>query len=218
MDVTGKVGIGKLQPDVDLDVANGGRLNGVAIGTAPYGNLPFPYESIQLSENYNLRINFGSKETAVFWNNGNFCITGQIKNKCRDLAENYSSDMDLEPGDVVCLDQNKDGIVISEKPNDPLVIGVVSTKPGFLLDVERDEKEIKLFPVALCGCVPCKVMDENGKINRGDLLTSSSTAGYAMRANPIKGEEVFRPGTIIGKAIGILESGKGVIDIFVFSS
>ena len=136
----------------------------------------------------------------------------------RDLAENYLSDMDLEPGDVVCLDMDKDGIVLTDKPNDILVLGVISTEPGFLLDVEHNIETENVFPVALCGRVPCKVVDENGPIKRGDLLTSSSTLGHAMKAKPSKmGEqEFFSPGTIIGKALGSLESGKGVIDTFVF--
>ncbi|MCZ7356852.1 MAG: hypothetical protein O8C66_14300 [Candidatus Methanoperedens sp.] len=135
-----------------------------------------------------------------------------------DLAENYSSDMDLEPGDVVRLDQDEDRIIISEKPDDCLVLGVISTAPGFLLNTKRDGE--KVFPVALCGRVPCKVVDENGPIKRGNLLTSSSIPGHAMKASPIKikGEELFRPGTIIGKALDRHESGKGVIDIFVYSS
>jgi len=29
-------------------------------------------------------------------------------------------------------------------------------------------------------------------------------------------QEFFRPGTIIGKALGSIESGKGIIDIFVY--
>jgi hypothetical protein len=136
----------------------------------------------------------------------------------QDLAENYHSDTDLEPGDVVCFDPGKDKIVASEKPNDPLILGVISTAPGFLLNAKREAEETKVFPVALGGRVSCKVIDENGSIKAGDLLTSSSTPGYAMKSHPsiIGGEELFRPGTIIGKALGMLESGKGMIDVFVF--
>jgi hypothetical protein len=141
----------------------------------------------------------------------------------RDVAENYESDMDLEKGDVVCLDsQNQNRIVRSSAPNDSLVIGVISTEPGLLLHVnpEPDDKTVKQFPLALCGHVPCKVVDEGGPIKCGDLLTSSSTPGHAMKAQVVPsatGGGPYRPGTIIGKALGSLESGKGVIDIFVLS-
>jgi len=76
---------------------------------------------------------------------------------------------------------------------------------------------MRAFPVTLAGCAPCKVTDENGPIKRGDLLTSSSTPGHAMRAKPIQmgGLEVYRPGTIIGKALDSNPSGKGIIEVFV---
>jgi hypothetical protein len=135
----------------------------------------------------------------------------------RDLAENYLSDSPLEPGDVVSLDPDRDLIILSDKPNDTSVLGVISTEPGILLNSDPDESSENLFPVALSGRVPCKVTDENGAIKRGDLLTSSSTKGRAMKAKPIliEGQEFHRPGTIIGKALEPLESGEGVIDIFV---
>ncbi len=64
------VGIGTSNPAANLDVAGGGKLNQVGIGSAPFGTLPYPYESIQLPTWANLRINFGSTETAIFTNNG----------------------------------------------------------------------------------------------------------------------------------------------------
>src|SRR5215207_5892645 len=95
----------------------------------------------------------------------------------RDLAENHLSDTLLESGDVVCLHPVKDRIVLSQQSNAASVVGVVSTAPGMVLNADRDIAEEKMFPVALCGRVPCKVVDENGPIARGDLLTSSSTPG-----------------------------------------
>ncbi|MDF0664874.1 MAG: hypothetical protein P0119_02235 [Nitrospira sp.] len=140
----------------------------------------------------------------------------------RDLAENYYSDVTLDPGDVACLDRKEDRIVKSERANDDLIIGVISTLPGFLLGAEHGEDEKRhdgkrAYPVALSGRVPCNVTDENGPINRGDLLTSSSTIGHAMKATPrvVGGVEIFAPGTIIGKALESLHSGTGVIEVFV---
>ena len=46
-------------------------------------------------------------------------------------------------------------------------------------------------------------------IRPGDLLTSSYTAGHAMRAGEII------PGTIIGKALEPLQSGTGLIKVLV---
>jgi hypothetical protein len=51
-----------------------------------------------------------------------------------------------------------------------------SSRPGLLLNSTPDDVEDDtMFPVALCGRVPCKAVDENGPIKRGDLLTTSST-------------------------------------------
>jgi hypothetical protein len=141
---------------------------------------------------------------------------GVVKQVDRDLAENFTSMTTLEPGDVVCLDPGSDSVVRATRPNDTLALGVVSTKPGFLLNAAIEEPKPNAVPVILSGRCPCKVVDENGPIRRGDLLTSSSTPGHAMKAKPIvvDGREFVQPGTIIGKALGTLESGRGAIDIF----
>lgn len=140
----------------------------------------------------------------------------------RDLAENYYSDLELEAGHVVCLDLKEDRIVKSERAYDDLSLGVISTKPGLLLGAEHGEEDNRnngkqAYPVALSGRVPCKVTNENGPINRGDILTSSSTPGHAMKATPVivGGVEIYRPGTIIGKALESFSSGTGTIEIFV---
>ncbi|MEO0140201.1 MAG: hypothetical protein ABIM88_01470, partial [candidate division WOR-3 bacterium] len=72
-------------------------------------------------------------------------------------------------------------------------------------------------PVAVVGIVPCKVSGEGGAIKKGDLLTTSSTPGYAMKASPVDlgGIEIYRPGTILGKAMEDFSGDKGVILIYV---
>ncbi len=139
----------------------------------------------------------------------------------RDMAENFVADMPLEPGELVAFDMDSDGVVRSTRPNDVLVCGVVSTTPGVLLNFEPETHgHDGRVPVALCGRVPCKVVDENGPIQRGDLLTSSSVPGHAMRAEAIlvEGERVYRSGTIVGKALAAHSTGAGIIDVFVASS
>jgi len=145
-----------------------------------------------------------------------------IDTKPHDLAENYYSEQELEAGDVVILDGTRDGILRSDKPADRSVLGVISTEPGVLLNAEHDDVERtddkKAYPLALCGRVPCKVTDENGPINPGDLLVSSSTPGHAMKAKAVMvgGVEIYTPGTVIGKALEPLSFEKGVIEVFVF--
>jgi hypothetical protein len=147
-------------------------------------------------------------------------IAGQLNGHGADLAEIYFSPTTLEPGDVVSLRPDRDQIAPSGEPFDQAVIGVISANPGVVLNsppqqADRPTDDGAAYPVALCGRVTCKVTDEGGPIHRGDLLTSASLAGHAMRAQAAGPEGVFRSGTIIGKALGSHTAGVGVIDIFV---
>jgi len=65
--------------------------------------------------------------------------------------------------------------------------------------------------MAMVGIVPTKVSAENGPIGSGDLLVTSSTLGHAM-----KGTDRERMlGAVIGKALGSLDSGTGMIEVVV---
>jgi hypothetical protein len=54
-----------------------------------------------------------------------------------------------------------------------------------------------------------KVDASEGAIHPGDRLTASPRAGFAMKASTLV------PGTIVGKALGSLETGTGVIPVLV---
>jgi len=62
-----------------------------------------------------------------------------------------------------------------------------------------------------------KVDASFGAIKPGDLLSSSGTPGYAMKAAPavVSGVEIYRPGTILGKALEPIDQGTGLIRVFV---
>ena len=57
------------------------------------------------------------------------------------------------------------------------------------------------------GVVGFRVDASYGAIRAGDLLVSSPTPGHAMRA------DAPHPGTILGKAIGSLEAGRGIVHV-----
>ena len=63
----------------------------------------------------------------------------------------------------------------------------------------------------MTGIVPTNVIAENGPIEPGDLLVASSTPGYAMKGT----DRSQMLGAVIGKAIGHLESGSGIIEVVV---
>jgi hypothetical protein len=91
------------------------------------------------------------------------------------------------------------------------VTGVYSTKPGVIGRRQTTPKNSDEVPMAMIGIVPTKVSAESGPIKPGDILVTSSTIGYAM-----KGTDRTRiPGAVIGKALGNLESGTGVIEVVI---
>jgi hypothetical protein len=66
-------------------------------------------------------------------------------------------------------------------------------------------------PVALSGRVYCWVDASRGAIKPGDLLTTSSTPGHAMKAT----NAARAQGAIIGKAMTGLKSGRGLVLVLV---
>jgi mannose-6-phosphate isomerase-like protein (cupin superfamily) len=65
--------------------------------------------------------------------------------------------------------------------------------------------------VALSGRVYVWVDASKGAIQPGDLLTTSSTPGHAMKATDAKKAQ----GAIIGKAMTSLKEGKGLVLVLV---
>ena len=130
-----------------------------------------------------------------------------------DIAENFPTTSG-GPCDVVVIDGEKDGCLKpSQIPYDPHVAGVISENPWLLLGAERTPSGEASHPnpVALMGQVRCRVTDQGGPIQRGDLLVTSSTPGCAMRGDPAK----ISPGTLIGKALQPHEKGEGKILVLV---
>jgi hypothetical protein len=135
-----------------------------------------------------------------------------------DFAEMLAAVEGLEPGDVLVI--GPDGrLTRSVEPYQASVVGVYSTAPAVLGSAIEDEegKETGKVPLAIMGVVPVKASAENGPIRPGDLLTTASKPGHAMRADPItvNGVSFYPSGVIIGKALEGLEKGTGVIKMLV---
>lgn len=92
--------------------------------------------------------------------------------KYADLAEKYIPDAYYDEGTVVVFGGDSE-ITTTTTMADHRVAGVISLYPAYLMNKE----EQKGIPVALRGKVPVKVL---GKVNKGDLLVTSSIAGYAI--------------------------------------
>ena len=134
-----------------------------------------------------------------------------------DFAESIRTNRDrnkYEPGDVLVIDPTANrSVALAQQPYSPLVAGIYSSKPGLLGTTRRvdDIAPQNEIPLAIVGIVSCKVSAENGPIQIGDLLVTSTTAGHAM-----KGTDRSRlVGAVVGKALEPLAYGKGVIQVLV---
>ena len=128
-----------------------------------------------------------------------------------DLAEKVQVTEPVESGDVLSLDPNNPNHYRkSTKPNSTLAAGVVSTEPGITLG---GNEQLAQATIALTGTVPIKVTTENGPIEPGDLLTTSSKPGYAMVCNDAN----KCSGAIVGKALEPLGEGEGKVRMLVVS-
>jgi hypothetical protein len=147
---------------------------------------------------------------------GDVQVTGDIT--LTGIGQDCAEDFDvtgtgkIEAGTVMVIDQ-MGALIESEKAYDKRVAGVVSGageyKPAILLGKQEHGK--KRTPIALIGKVYCKVDAQYSPVEVGDLLTTSPTPGYAMKADdPLK---AF--GSVIGKALRPIAEGQGLIPILV---
>lgn len=145
---------------------------------------------------------------------GNVNIGGDLTSNNADCAEDFdvvNSEL-VEAGTVMVI--NEDGALApSYKAYDKCVAGVISGagkyKSGIVLD--KQPSRANRLPIALIGKVYCKVDASCESIEVGDLLTTSSTVGYAMKASD--SGKAF--GAIIGKALKPLNGGRDLIPILV---
>ncbi|MBC8489704.1 MAG: hypothetical protein H8D45_27100 [Bacteroidetes bacterium] len=123
-----------------------------------------------------------------------------------DYAEgfNVSNSNTIEPGTILCIDPENPGkLKISENPYDKTVAGIVAGANGLGSGVRLGTQEFDC-DVALAGRVYCNTIATNENIEPGDLLTTSSVPGYAMKVTDFENAH----GAILGKAMESLEKGK----------
>lgn len=156
--------------------------------------------------------NTGGGAAAYF--DGDLVVTGVIHLAKADYAEDFtaSSMEGVEPGAVMVLD-DIGGVTLSQHAYDKRVAGLVSGagdyKPAVILD--HDDSRPNRLPLALMGKAFCMVDATDAPIEIGDLLTTSSCPGHAMKAtDPLRAW-----GAIIGKALQPLASGRGLIPVLV---
>src|SRR5262249_40846948 len=131
-----------------------------------------------------------------------------------DCAEEFDieGDAKIDPGTVMIL-RESGAVQPSAEPYDKRAIGIVSGagiyRPALVLDKRITGR--KRLPLGLVGKVFCKVEARHAPIHAGDLLTTSSIPGHAMKADdPVRGF-----GAILGKALASLDEGLGLISVLV---
>ncbi len=131
-----------------------------------------------------------------------------------DYAEGFhvSDETGIAPGTVLIIDPDHSGkLTISDKSYDSKVAGIVAGGKGLGSGVRLGSDEFD-YDVALAGRVYCNVDATETGVEAGDLLTTSTTPGYAMKASDYS----RAPGAILGKAMEKLERGeKGQILVLV---
>ena len=118
-----------------------------------------------------------------------------------DLAENYSSDEDYEPGTVLMFGGEYEVTIAHDETT--RIAGVVSTDPAYLMNSELSADHV--VSLALQGRVPCKVL---GPVKKGDMLVSAGN-GYA------KSSSMPALGAVIGKSLVDFDDDSGIIEVVV---
>ena len=236
---TGRVGIGTTAPAATLDVAGGikvaGRGNGAVLlelasdrswvfrqrgsdaGTA------LELASVGGGGNKNLLISTDGKVgigTAApshkLHVEGSIRVTEDVVLDGADCAEEFDVDPSsrVEPGTVMVIGPER-LLQPCEQAYDTRVAGIVSgagdRRPGIILGRRQGAAGRGRLPLALTGTAQCHVDATASPIEVGDLLTTSTHPGRAMRAT----DPSRSFGTIVGKALESLRAGVGMIPVLV---
>jgi hypothetical protein len=165
------------------------------------------------------RLTLGSNGTATVY--GNLNVSGNITGAAvigavyQDVAEWVPASTKMDAGTVVVLNpEHNNEVMPSAEAYDTRVAGIVSANPGVILGKESDSSA----KIAMTGRVRVHVDATKHLVRIGDLLVTSDVVGTAMVSEPmeINGRKFHQPGTVIGKALEPLSSGRG--DILVLLS
>lgn len=116
------------------------------------------------------------------------------------------------PGSVMVIDGAGERLRLADRPYDTRVAGVVSgagdLRPGLVL--RQAGRLDGSAVVAVSGRVYVLADATEGPITPGDLLTTATRPGHAMRADPQRAA-----GAIVGKALTSLRGGQGLVLMMV---
>jgi len=230
----GNVGIGLTNPAALLHVNGGVKVNGanllefgasVAGKEANAGKIGYQTFTPGALDIVGAGTN-ATNRAIKFWAEGGSTFTGEITANVvtvvggSDVAEPYqvAGTGDTKPvaGMVVSIDPGQIGQMrIASWAYDKTVAGILSGANGIAPGITlRQAGTIAdgALPVASIGRVWCYCdADTNGSIEAGDMLTTSNTPGHAMKVTDFN----HANGSIIGKAMSPLKSGRGLVLVLV---
>jgi Collagen triple helix repeat (20 copies) len=132
-----------------------------------------------------------------------------------DLVEGFNSQtIIIEPGTLMVIDPANPGeLMPSTSAYDSKVAGIISGANGVLPGIHMGQEGVMdgKHKVAMTGRVYVKATTANGKIQPGDLLTTSDIPGHAMKAN----DRTRAGGATVGKAMSALDKETGLVLVLV---
>ncbi len=172
---------------------------------------------------YDDTINLKGNGDALFVN-GNSLFSGRLtinnnikeKNVPSNIVEMFEVDEEqiIMAGDILIAGAKGNAILTRSTSNYSRgVIGIVSGNPSVIIN--NSGKEKKIYPIVLAGKALCRVDARKKAIKPGDLIVSSDTPGCGMAGEINSFEKI---GSVIGKALDGLNTGIGIIPVFVSSS
>ncbi|MBU4348680.1 hypothetical protein KJ671_04235 [Patescibacteria group bacterium] len=188
----GNVGIGTTAPTAGkLQISNPDTTS----------NLIGIYLTNNDSDQYGLYIDGASQQgIALQGSADDSCYDGDGPAQCalNDYAEMMEFSELPEDGDLIIIDtENLGKLKVSTKPYDKLVVGIASEEPAMVIGsygisikgwdknstakISPDGTEYYTYPLAISGRKLINVNNENGEVQPGDLLVTSSERGKAMR-------------------------------------
>ena len=208
--VNGVHGISISQANTDNGVLGESRGSGKGVSGISNGGIGVYGKGGSLAAQFDGTVTVNGDVNA----NANINVTGDIVLTGSDCAEDFDASTQLEPGTVVVIDDGG-SLAPCGSSYDRRVAGVVSGagsfRPGLLLGGGRGDTSNPRVPLALSGKVYCKVDAGFSRIEVGSLLTTSPTPGHAMSAT----DKGLAFGSVIGKALAGMNSGRGLIPILV---
>lgn len=143
-------------------------------------------------------------------------VDGDVFLRNRDLAERFCLETAtaIDPGTVMVIGRSG-AAVPSSRAYDKRVVGVVAgagtLRPAITLGDELLGAGSPTAAISMVGTAFCRVDATHAPVEVGDMLTTSDTPGHAMKAT----DPARACGAIIGKALGSMNKGLGLVPMLV---